>query len=86
MSKDINSFASKVDRRNIVEVNAEWKLYKEHKEVSMLALKEGMLLFLAFGSRSVERCERSSQIPEQTLKNVFTGAAPRSLYSSLHLI
>ena len=59
MSKDINSFASKVDRRKIVEVNAEWKLYKE---VSTLTLKEGMLLFLAFGSRSVERCERSSQI------------------------
>ena len=59
MSKDINSFASKVDRRKIVEVNAEWKPYKE---VSTLNLKEGMLLFLAFGSRSVERCERSSQI------------------------
>ena len=26
-SKDINSFASKVDKRKIVEVNAEWKLY-----------------------------------------------------------
>ena len=62
MSKDINSFTSKADRRNIVELNAEWKLYKEYKEVSTLALKEGMLLFLAFGSRSVERCERSSQI------------------------
>ena len=28
-SKDINSFASKVDKRKIVEVNGEWKLYKE---------------------------------------------------------
>ena len=61
-SKDINSFASKVDKRKIVEVNAEWKLYKEYKEVSMLSLKEAMLLFLAFGLRSVERCERSSQV------------------------
>ena len=26
-SKDINSFASKVDKRKIVEVNAEWKPY-----------------------------------------------------------
>ena len=46
----------------IVEVNAESKLYKEYKEVSTLTLKEAMLLFLAFGSRSVERCERSSRI------------------------
>ena len=59
-SKDINSFASKVDKRKIVEVNAEWKLYKEYKEVSTLSLKEAMLLFLAFGS--VERCQRSSQV------------------------
>ena len=28
-SKDISSFASKVDKRKIVEVNGEWKLYKE---------------------------------------------------------
>ena len=41
-SKDINSFASKVDKRKIVEVNAEWKLYKEYKEVSTLSLKEAM--------------------------------------------
>ena len=27
-SKDINSFSSKVDKRKIVEVNGEWKLYK----------------------------------------------------------
>ena len=26
-SKDINSFASKVDKRKIVEVNGEWKLF-----------------------------------------------------------
>ena len=26
-SKDINSFRSKVDKRQIVEVNGEWKLY-----------------------------------------------------------
>ena len=26
-SKDITSFASKVDKRQIVEVNGEWKLY-----------------------------------------------------------
>ena len=26
-SKDINSLASKVDKRQIVEVNGEWKLY-----------------------------------------------------------
>ena len=28
-SKDISSFASKVDKRKIVEVNGEWKLYKK---------------------------------------------------------
>ena len=78
-SKDINSFASKVDKRKIVEVNGEWKLYKEKKEISALTLMEAMLLFLAFGSRSVERSERSSQ---QTLKIVFTGGGPRSLYFS----
>ena len=64
-SKDINSFTSKVDNRKIVEVNGEWKLYKENKEVSTLTLKEAMLLFLAFGSRSVERSERSSQVPNK---------------------
>ena len=37
-AKDINSFASKVDKRNVLEVNA-------------------------FFSRSVERSERSSQVP-----------------------
>ena len=78
-SKDINSFPSKVDKREIVEVNYEWRLHKENKEVSTLTLKEAMLLFLAFGSRSVERSERSSQ---QTLKIVFTGGGPRSLYFS----
>ena len=62
-SKDINSFASKVDKRKIVEVNGEWKLYKENKEISTLTLKEAMLLFLALGSRSVERSKRSSQAP-----------------------
>ena len=62
-SKDINSLPSKVDKRKIVEVNGEWKLYKEKKEISALTLMEAMLLFLAFGSRSVERSERSSQVP-----------------------
>ena len=38
-SKDINSFASKVDKRKIVEVNGEWKLYKENKEVSTPPVK-----------------------------------------------
>ena len=60
--KDINSFTSKVDKRKIVEVSGEWKLYKENKEVSTLTLKEAMLLFLAFGSWRVERSERSSQV------------------------
>ena len=64
-SKDINSFASKVDKRKIVEVNAEWKLYYENKEVSTLTLKEEMLLFLTFGSRSVERSERSNPVPNK---------------------
>ena len=63
-SLDINSFCSKVDKRKIVEVNGEWKLYKENKEIRTLTLKEPMLLFLAFGSRSVERYERSSQVPK----------------------
>ena len=59
-SKDINSFTSNVDKRKIVEVNGEWKLYKE---VSTLTQKEAILLFLAFGARSVERTERSCQVP-----------------------
>ena len=63
-SKDINSFASKVDKRKIVEVNGEWKLYRENKkEISSLTLKEAMLPFLALGSQSVERSKRSSQVP-----------------------
>ena len=67
-SKDINSFASKVDKRKIVEVNGEWKLYKENKEISTLTLKArgpkgSNVTVLAFGSRSVERSERSSQVP-----------------------
>ena len=62
-SKDINSFASK-----IVEVNGERKLYKENKEISTLTLKArgpkgSNVTVLAFGSRSVERSERSSQVP-----------------------
>ena len=61
--KDINSFASKVDKGKIVQVNGEWKLYKENKEIRTLTLKEAIVLFLAFGSRSVERSERSSQVP-----------------------
>ena len=64
LSKDINSFASKVHERSIVEVNGEWKLYGENKEVSTLT-KEAILLFLAFGSRSVEGSERSSQFPNK---------------------
>ena len=38
--KDINSFASKVAKRLIVEVNGEWKLYLENKEVSTLTQKD----------------------------------------------
>ena len=60
-SKDINSFCSKVDKRKIVKVNGEWKLYKENKEISTLTLKEAMLLFLAFGSRSVERSRTTTE-------------------------
>ena len=33
-SKDINFFASKVDKRKIVEEKSEWKLYKENEEKS----------------------------------------------------
>ena len=64
-SKDINSFPSKVDKRLTVKVNGEWKLYLENKEVSRPTQKEAMMLFLAFGSRSVERSERSSQFPNK---------------------
>ena len=67
-SRDINSFCSKVDKRKIVEVNGEWKLDRENKEISTLTLKEAVLLFLAFGSRSVERSERSSQVPNNRLR------------------
>ena len=58
-SKDISSFASKVDKRKIVEVNGEWKPYKENKEISTLTLKEAMLLFLAFGSCSTHETIRN---------------------------
>ena len=66
-SKDINSrsFVSKEDKRLIVEVNGEWKLYQENKEISTLTQKEAMLLFLAFESRSMEISERSSQFPNK---------------------
>ena len=74
-SKDINSFSSKVDKREIVVVNGEWKLYKENKEISKLTLKEAMLLFLAFGSRSVERSERWSQVP----KNHWRMSSPAAI-------
>ena len=40
-SKDINSFASKVDKRKILEVNGEWKLYKETKEVKYTSPEGG---------------------------------------------
>ena len=40
-SKDINSFASKVDKRKILEVNGEWKLYKETKEVKCTSPEGG---------------------------------------------
>ena len=33
-SKDINFFASKVDKRKIVEEKSDWKLYKENEEKS----------------------------------------------------
>ena len=66
--KDINSFASKVDNRKIVEVNGEWNLNKENKEVSTLLLKEAKLLFLAVGSRSVKRSEKSSQALNKHLR------------------
>ena len=32
--KDINFFASKVDKRKIFEEKSEWKLYKENEEKS----------------------------------------------------
>ena len=81
-SKDFNSFASKVDKRKIVQVNGEWKLYKENKEISTLTLKEAMLLFLSFCSRVSGKIWKIEPSPEQPLKNVFTGGAPRSLHFS----
>ena len=47
------------------QVNSEWKLYKEYKGKSTITLKVAMLLLLTFGSRSVERSERSSQVPNK---------------------
>ena len=84
-SKDINSFASK-----IVEVNGEWKLYKENKEISTLTLKArgpkgSNVTVLAFGSRSVERSERSSQVPN----NHWRMSSPAAFLGAsflLHLI
>ena len=89
-SKDINSFASKVDKRKIVEVNGEWKLYKENKEISTLTLKArgskgSNVTVLTFGSRSVKRSERSSQVPN----NHWRMSSPAVLLGAsflLHLI
>ena len=53
-SKHINSFASKVDKLKIVEVNGEWKLYKENKEISTLTLKNRR----AFCTRMRESAEQ----------------------------
>ena len=36
-------FTSKVHKREIVEVNGKWKLYKANEEKSTLPLKEAML-------------------------------------------
>ena len=80
--KDINSFALKVDKCKIVQLNGEWKLYKENKEISTLTLKEAMLLFLAFGSRSVERSERSSQVPN----NHWRMSSPAALLGASFLL
>ena len=66
-SKDINSFASKVDKRKRVEVNGEWKLYKENKEISTLTLKEATLQFLAFGSRYLKDRAKSRTTTEECL-------------------
>ena len=80
-SKDISSFASKVDKRKIVEVNGEWKLYKENKEISTLTLK----VRGPKGSRSVERSERSSQVPN----NHWRMSSPAAFLGAsflLHLI
>ena len=86
-SKDINSFASKVDKRKIVEVNGEWKLYKENKEISTLTLKArgpkgSNVTVLAFGSRSVERSERSSQVPN----NHWRMSSPAALLGASFLL
>ena len=89
-SKDINSFASKVDKRKIIEVNGEWKLYKENKEISTLTLeargpKGSNVTVLASGSRSVKRSERSSQVPN----NHWRMSSPAVLLGAsflLHLI
>ena len=54
-----------MDKRKMVEVNGEWKIYKENKEVSALTLKEAVVLFLTLSSPSVERSERSSQVPKK---------------------
>ena len=81
-SKDINSFASKVDKRKIVEVNGEWKLLKR-KQRNKYTNPKGSnvtvsgLWFTVSGK--IWKIEPSS---EQPLKNVFTGGAPRSLHFS----
>ena len=61
-SKDINSFASKVDKRKIVEVNGECKLYKEIKEKSTKPEVNNVAVSSLWWF--VERSERSSQLAE----------------------
>ena len=41
----------------MVEVNGEWKIYKENKEVSALTLKEAVVLFLKDRAKSRKNTE-----------------------------
>ena len=67
-----------MDKRKI-EVNGEKKLYKENKEVSTLALKEAMLLFLVC-LRSVERSVSAIFVTSVPLINLDFLAFPSLIF------
>ena len=81
-SKDINSFASKVDKRKIVEVNGEWKLLKRKQRNKYTNPKGSNVTVSGLWFTVSGKIWKIEPSPEQPLKNVFTGGAPRSLHFS----
>ena len=79
-SKHISSFASKVDKRKIVEVNGEWKLLQRKQRNKYTNPKGRNVTVSGLWFKVSEKIWKIEPSPEQPLKNVFTGSAPRSLH------